>query len=120
LACPSAALCASVFIRAHPSNPWFSKYVPAWQAKRKLVFFPRDFWTKQGHLRSRMSDGVSQSRASLLVKGFETAAPAWLVQAQPCASLPIRVNPAYPWLKNDFTVNDFAKEESREARVQRR
>ena len=35
-------------------------------------------------------------------------APAWLAQAQPCASLPIRVNPAHPWLKNDFAVNDFA------------
>ena len=65
------------------------------ETKRKLVFFPRDFWVKQGHLRSRMSDGGSQSRASLLVKGFETAAPAWLVQAQPCvplsSSVPIRV-----------------------------
>jgi hypothetical protein len=73
----------------------FSQHLPAWQAKCKLVFFPRDFWAKQGHLRSRMSDVFSQSRASLLVKGFESAAPAWLVQAQPCvplsSSVPIRV-----------------------------
>jgi hypothetical protein len=46
----------------------------------------------QVHLRSKMSDGVSESRASSLVKGFENTAPAWLAQAQPCASLPIRVN----------------------------
>ena len=37
----------------------------------------------QGHLRSRMGDGFSESRASLLVKGFESTAPAWLAQAQP-------------------------------------
>jgi hypothetical protein len=35
----------------------------------------------QGHLRSKMSDGVSESRASSLVKGFEKPAPAWLAQA---------------------------------------
>jgi hypothetical protein len=68
---------------------------PRLETKRKLVFFPRDFWAKQGHLRSRMSDVFSQSRASSLAKGFETAAPAWLVQAQPCvplsSSVPIRV-----------------------------
>jgi hypothetical protein len=64
----------------------------------------------------------------------QQAPPAWLAQAQPCASLPIRVNPsqfdsviptpspfrlpcgslphtcpgAWLWLKNDFAVNDFA------------
>jgi hypothetical protein len=57
--------------------------------------FQKDFWAKQGHLRSRMSDVFSQSRASLLVKGFGGTAPAWLVQAQPCvplsSSVPIRV-----------------------------
>ena len=74
----------------------------------------------QGHLSSIMSDGISESRASSLAKGFESTAPAWLAQAQPCASLPIRVNPAHPWLKNDFAVNDFAKMECRETRVQRR
>ena len=62
-----------------------------------------------------MGDGISQSRASSLAKGFESTAPAWLAQAQPCASLPIRVNPAHPWLKNDF-----AKEERRETSVQGR
>jgi hypothetical protein len=56
-----------------------------------------------------MGDGVSESRASSLAKGFESTAPAWLAQAQPCASLPIRVNPAHPWLKNDFAVNYFAE-----------
>jgi hypothetical protein len=49
--------------------------------KAQTGVFQKDFWAKQGHLRSRMGDGGSQSRASLLVKGFETAAPAWLVQA---------------------------------------
>ena len=73
-----------------------------------------------GHLSSIMSDGVPESRASSLAKGFESTAPAWLAQAQPCASLPIRVNPAHPWLKNDFAVNDFAKEKGRETSVQRR
>jgi hypothetical protein len=63
----------------------------------------------QGHLRSRMSAVLSESRASSHAKGFESTAPAWLAQAQPCASLPIRVNPAHPWLKNDFAVNDFAE-----------
>jgi hypothetical protein len=74
----------------------------------------------QGHLYSRMGDGVSESRASSLVKGFESTAPAWLAQAQPCASLPIRVNPAHPWLKNDFAFHDFAKMECRETSVQGR
>jgi hypothetical protein len=35
----------------------------------------------KGHLRSRMSDMVSESRSSSLVKGFESTAPAWLAQA---------------------------------------
>jgi hypothetical protein len=35
----------------------------------------------QGHLRSKMSDGISESRASSLAKGFESTAPAWLAQA---------------------------------------
>ncbi len=56
-----------------------------------------------------MSDGISESRASSLAKGFESTAPAWLAQAQPCASSIIRANPAHPWLKNDFAVHDFAK-----------
>jgi hypothetical protein len=43
--------------------------------------FQKDFWAKQGHLRSRMGDGGSQSRASLLAKGFGGTAPAWLAQA---------------------------------------
>lgn len=34
----------------------------------------------------RMSDVFLQSRASSLVQGFENAAPAWPVQAQPCVS----------------------------------
>jgi hypothetical protein len=52
-------------------------------------------------------DVFSQSHASLLVKGFENAAPVWLAQAPPCA-FPIRV---YPCLSsvvfNNFAVNDF-------------
>ena len=76
---------------------------------------PRCFFRKisgeasQGHLRSIMSDVLSESRASSLAKGFESTAPAWLAQAQPCASSIIRANPAHPWLKNDFAVHDFAK-----------
>jgi hypothetical protein len=35
----------------------------------------------QGHLRSKMRDGVSESRASSLAKEFESTAPAWLAQA---------------------------------------
>jgi hypothetical protein len=73
------------------------------------VGFQKDFWAKQGHLRSRMSDVFSQSRASLLVKGFESAAPAWLVQAQPCvplsSSVPIWV---IRGSQNDFAANDFS------------
>jgi len=42
----------------------------------------------QGHLRSIMSAVLSESRASSLAKGFESTAPAWLAQAQPCVSLP--------------------------------
>jgi hypothetical protein len=67
-----------------------------------------------------MGDGVSESRASSLAKGFESTAPAWLAQAQPCASLPIRVNPAHPWLKNDFAVHYFAKMECRASNIQSR
>ena len=49
----------------------------------------------QGHLRSIMSDVLSESRASSLAKGFESTAPAWLAQAQPCASSIIRANPCH-------------------------
>jgi hypothetical protein len=72
------------------------------ETKRNPVFFPKDFWTKQEHLRSRMSDGVLQSRASSLAKGFGSTAPAWLAQAQPCSF--IRVNPAHPWFKIQRTT----------------
>jgi len=41
---------------------------------------------KAGPLAKQVSDAISQSRASSLVKGFENAAPAWLDQALPCAS----------------------------------
>jgi hypothetical protein len=75
--------------------------------------FQKDFWAKQGHLRSRMSDVFSQSRASSLAKGFGGTAPAWLAQAQPCSF--IRVNPSYPWfLPYESAANDFARKESRE------
>ena len=64
---------------------------------------------KAGPLRSRMSDVFSQSRGSSLAKGFESASPAWLAQAQPCVSLkesvPIRVIRG--------PQNDFAKMERR-------
>jgi hypothetical protein len=74
----------------------FSQHIPAWKPSANQCF-QKDFWAKQGHLRSRMSDVFSQSRASSLAKGCGSTAPAWLVQAQPCASLPIRVNPFHPW-----------------------
>jgi hypothetical protein len=41
---------------------------------------------KAGPLAKRVSDAISQSRASSLVKEFENASPAWLDQALPCAS----------------------------------
>jgi len=79
-------------------------------------FSPEDFCAKrkkQGHLRSKMSDGVLQSHASSLAKGFGSTAPAWLAQAQPCSF--IRVNPSYPWfLPCESAANDFARKESRE------
>jgi hypothetical protein len=83
---------------------------------------PRCFFRKisgeasQGHLRSIMSDVLSESRASSLAKGFESTAPAWLAQAQPCASSIIRANPGNRW----FFPKDFAKMECRETRVQGR
>jgi hypothetical protein len=40
---------------------------------------------KAGPLAKRVSDAISQSRASSLVKRFKNAAPAWLAQATPCA-----------------------------------
>jgi hypothetical protein len=85
----------------------FSQHIPAWKPSANQCF-QKDFWAKQGHLRSRMGDGGSQSRASLLVKGFETAAPAWLVEAQPCvplsSSVPIRVIRG----SQNFAANDFS------------
>ena len=68
----------------------FSKTPPSRQAGRAPCFF----WTpilgnffishkarKAGPLAKQVSDAISQSRASPLVKGFEKAAPAWLAQA---------------------------------------
>jgi hypothetical protein len=73
----------------------FLKTPPSRQAGRAPCFF----WTpilgnffisrkarKAGPLAKRVSDAISQSRASLLVKRFEKAAPAWLAQVPPCAS----------------------------------
>jgi hypothetical protein len=82
------------------------------EAKRNPGVFSQQFLREakaQGHLRSKMSDGFSESRASSLAKEFESTAPAWLAQAQPCDSSIIRANPAHPWLKNDFAVHDFAE-----------
>jgi hypothetical protein len=87
----------------------FSQHLPAWKPSATRCFFPRDFWVKQGHLRSRMSDVFSQSRASSLAKGCGSTAPAWLVQAQPCmplsSSVPIWV---IRGSQNDFAANDFS------------
>jgi hypothetical protein len=57
----------------------------------------------QGHLRSIMSDVLSESRASSLVKGFDSTAPAWLAQAKPCVSSIIRANPSHPWFQKCST-----------------
>jgi hypothetical protein len=67
----------------------FSKTPPSRQAGRAPCFF----WTpilgnffisrkarKAGLLAKRVSDAISQSHASSLVKGFENAAPAWLAK----------------------------------------
>jgi hypothetical protein len=65
----------------------FLQHLPAWKPSATPLFSPKAFCAKrkkQGYLRSRMSDVFSQSRASPLAKGFESAAPAWLAQAQPC------------------------------------
>jgi hypothetical protein len=68
----------------------FSQHIPAWRPSATPYFSKKSLSTAQaqGYLRSKMSDGVSQSHASSLVKGFESTAPAWLAQAQPCVSLP--------------------------------
>jgi hypothetical protein len=99
----------------------FSQHLPAWRPSATQCFSPEDFCAKrkkQGHLRSKMSDGVLQSHASSLAKGFGSTAPAWLAQAQPCSF--IRVNPSYPWfLPYESAANDFAKEKGRETRAQR-
>jgi len=68
------------FFTTHPRleikrNPLFSSLL--------LIARP-----KQGILRSKMSDGVSKSRASSLAEGFESTAPAWLAQAKPCSFCP--------------------------------
>jgi hypothetical protein len=77
----------------------FSQHLAALETKRNPVLFPEDSSAKQGHLRSKMSDGVLQSRVSSLTKGFEKPAPAWLAQAQPCIFSLIRVNPAHPVIR---------------------
>jgi hypothetical protein len=56
----------------------------------------------QGHLRSIMSDVLSESRASSLVKGFDSTAPAWFAQAKPCVSS-IRANPSHTWFQKCST-----------------
>jgi hypothetical protein len=80
----------------------FLQHLPAWRPSANPLFSPEDFCAKrkkQGHLRSRMSDGVLQSRASSLAKGFESASPVWLAQAQPCASSIICANPGNRWFQ---------------------
>ena len=60
----------------------FLQHLPAWEPSATLYLLPKiSDEVSQGHLRSRMGDGFSESRASLLVKGFESTAPAWLAQA---------------------------------------
>ena len=67
---------------ASPLADAFSQHLPAWEPSATLYLLPKiSDEVSQGHLRSRMSDGFSESRASLLVKGFENTAPAWLAQA---------------------------------------
>ena len=71
------------------SNPFtseladaFPKHLPAWQANRNPVPFSFPILIisrrarKAGPLAEREGDVFSQSRAGLLVKGFENSAPA--------------------------------------------
>jgi hypothetical protein len=70
-----------------------------------------------------MSDGVSESRASSLAKGFEKPAPAWLAQEQPCVSLPCILSVSIRVIRgsqNDSAIHNSAKEKGRETSVQRR
>jgi hypothetical protein len=61
----------------------FSQHLRAWEPSATLFFSQKSLSEAkaQGHLRSKMSDVVSESCASSLVKGFENTAPAWLAQA---------------------------------------
>jgi hypothetical protein len=60
----------------------FLQNILAWKPSATPHFLPKiSDEASQGHLRSKMSDGVSESRASSLAKGFESTAPAWLAQA---------------------------------------
>jgi hypothetical protein len=60
----------------------FLQHILAWKPSATPHFLPKiSDEASQGHLRSKMSDGVSESRASSLAKGFESTAPAWLAQA---------------------------------------
>ena len=94
---PLAKRVSDVFSQSRASKlaDVFTKTSLSRQAGRAPYFF----WTpilgnffisrkarKAGPLAKRVSDTISQSRASSLVKRFENAAPAWLAQVPPCAS----------------------------------
>jgi len=78
----------------------FSQHIPAWKPSATHYFHLSHLGRgakSRTNLRSKMSDGFSQSPASSLAKGFEKSIAAWLAQAQTCTPLPIRVNSCDPW-----------------------
>jgi len=79
------------------------------------TIFSQQFLREQksrANLRSKMSDGFSQSRASSLAKGFENPAQLGLPKHSPAASsVPIRLIrgkkfPAPPLIAHDFAALD--------------
>jgi hypothetical protein len=68
---------------ASPLADAFSQHIPAWRPSATPYLSKKSLSTAQaqGYLRSKMSNGVSQSHASSLAKGFESTEPVWLAQA---------------------------------------
>jgi hypothetical protein len=47
----------------------FSQHLPAWRPSANQCF-QKDFWAKQGHLRSKMSDGLFTIPCKLACEGM--------------------------------------------------
>jgi len=47
----------------------FSQHIPAWRPSANQCF-QKDFWAKQGHLRSKMSDGLFTIPCELACEGI--------------------------------------------------